>query len=109
MIKNLTTSKVIAEENLICKTLHSKARGLMFRKPQSLVMIFDKPQKVSLHMMFVKFTIDVFYLDENKKAIEIVRNFKPWTGYTPKSKANYVIEVPSEIEAEASIGDVFEF
>ena len=44
-------------------------------------------------MFFVFYKIDVLYLDENKKVIEIKKNFKPFSSYTPKNKAKYVIEL----------------
>jgi len=78
------------------KVVHSalgKARGLMFSKKKNLVFVFDKEQIVPLHMMFVFFPIDVYFLDKNKRVVEIRKNFKPFSCYRPKKKAMYVVEI----------------
>ncbi|HLC52364.1 MAG TPA: DUF192 domain-containing protein [Candidatus Nanoarchaeia archaeon] len=95
---------MILNNPLICKSFLSQARGLMFRRPQDLVMIFKKPKGISLHMFFVFYPIDVFLLKENKEVIEIKRNFKPFTIYKSKNKAKYIIETPS-LGQNVKIGD----
>ena len=45
-------------------------------------------------MFFVFFPIDVLFLDEDKKVVEIKKKFEPFTLYNPKNKAKYVIELP---------------
>jgi len=68
-------------------------RGLMFRKKQNLIMIFDKEKKVSLHMFFVFYLIDVLILNEKKEILEIKRNFKPFSFWNSKEKGKYVAEL----------------
>ena len=77
----------------ICKSIISQARGLMFRRKQNLVMILNKEKKISLHMFFVFFPIDVLILDKNKRIIEIKRNFKPGKIWNSKKKGKYVVEL----------------
>ena len=93
MINNKTTNKVISKKELVCTNFFSHARGLMFRKRQNLVMAFKKPRRVRLHMCFVFFPIDILVLDENKKIVEIKRDFKPWTFWNSKTKGKYVVEL----------------
>jgi len=89
---------------IICKSILSKARGQMFRlKPKNMVFVFDKLQKVSLHMLFVFFPIDVVFLDSEFRVIEIKENFRPLSFYTPKLKAKYVVEVPAGFVNEKKI------
>lgn len=79
---------------IYCKNLFSKAIGQMFRfKPATMIFWFDEEQYVPLHMMFVFFSIDVIYLNNNKEIIELVKGLKPFGYYNPKSKAYYVIEL----------------
>lgn len=92
---------------IVCNSPWSKARGLMFSSKKSLVFAFDKDKHVPLHMMFVFFPIDVYYLNANKQVIEVKKNFKPFTFYTPKNKARFVLEVPSP--SSFSVGDVVSF
>ena len=44
-------------------------------------------------MFFVFYPIDVLILDENKKVVEIKRNFKPFTVWNSKEKGKYVVEI----------------
>ena len=110
MIKNKTAKKVIAKNEKICSSIISKTIGLMFSpRKKSLVFVFNKEQKVPLHMFFVFFPIDVLFLDSNKKVVELKRNFKPFRLYNPTKKARYVIELPSGLDKITKIGDKLSF
>ncbi len=93
MIHNLTTNTIISRHEKICKTLFSQALGLIFRKKQNLLMIFPEERKVSLHMLFVFYPIDVLVVGENMKIKEIKRNLKPFTFWNSKEKGKYVVEL----------------
>ena len=89
--------EIISKEEIVCKTIRSQARGLMFRrKKHNLIMTFPKERKISLHMFFVFYPIDVLVLDKDKKVIEIKENFKPFTFWTAKQKGKYLIELGKE-------------
>ncbi len=77
----------------ICDSIWGKTRGLMFSRKKNLVFVFDEEKITGLHMCFVFFPIDVLFLDENKRIIEIKRNFRPFRFYTSKNKARYVVEL----------------
>jgi uncharacterized protein len=95
MIINQTRGFTIANSFLRCRSAWSKARGLMFRQPQALLMEFSKPQKVSLHMAFVFFSIDVAFLDSKWRVVELKREFRPFGFYRPKARASFILEVPA--------------
>lgn len=79
----------------------------MFSSPKTLVFEFSKEKIAPLHMFFVFFTIDVIFLDKNKKIVEIKENFRPFTFYNPKNKAKYVLELEKGIikRTSSKIGD----
>jgi len=91
----------------VCRSAWSKARGLMFSRKKSVVFAFEQDTHVPLHMLFVFFPIDVYYLDRNQKVIETKKSFCPFTFYTPKCKARYVVEIPSP--SAMKVGDVIGF
>ncbi len=112
MLKNKKNNKILAKQSKPCKNLLSKAIGLMFsKKNKSLFFIFNKEKKIPLHMFFVFYPIDVLFLNKNKKVVEIKENLKPFTFYTPKNKAKYVIELPNGTtkKTETGIGDTISF
>ena len=87
--------KIICDAQ-VCKSMWSKGLGLMFSlRPRALLFIFDKEQKAGLHMFFVFFPIDVVFMDKDWKIVEIKENFRPWTLYNPKKKAQFVLELPT--------------
>jgi len=86
--------QIISDNELICKSMWSQARGLMLRRrKQNLIMVFPKERKISLHNFFVLYPIDVILLNKNKEVMEIKENFRPFTFFTPKNKCQYLIEL----------------
>ena len=67
----------------------------MFKKniDYGLVFIIKAKNRFSsgIHTSFMKFNIDVYFLDENLKIFDI-QTLKPWEKYTPLKKADYIIE-----------------
>lgn len=83
---------------IFCESIFSKMRGQMFRSyAKNMVFVFEKEQKVPLHMMFVFFSIDVLFLDSSCRVVELIEGLKPFRFYSPKNKAKYVVEVPSGV------------
>ena len=98
MLKNKTRNIILTKKVNFCSSAFSKFRGLMFSKEikdKALVFVFDEEKKVSLHMFFVFYPIDVLFLDKNKKIVELKKNFKPFRTHVPNKKAKYVVELPN--------------
>ncbi len=74
----------------------SKMRGLMFRRDipddYAMIFVFSKPVDVSVHMLFMRFPIDVIFLNQDKIIIDIAR-LNPWTGYRRVRGVAYFIEM----------------
>lgn len=104
---------VLAEDYILCESVSSKARGLMFRdksyaEDHCLIFPFNEEKYQSLHMFFVFFPIDLIFLDGDFKVVEIKRRFSPFTVYNSERKSKYVIELPQGAVASSGtkIGDV---
>ncbi|MEM3373871.1 MAG: DUF192 domain-containing protein [Candidatus Woesearchaeota archaeon] len=113
MIYNKTKNILICKEKKILNNVIEKAIGLMFSKPikdKGYIFVFEKSQRVSLHMFFVFFPIDVVFLDENKRVVEIKENFRPFTFYSSKNKIKFFIEIPQGlIKNKIEINDILSF
>ena len=114
MIQNVRNGKIIAVKKRECRSIFSRAKGLMYSKrikDEGLVFFFDKEKITSLHMFFVFFPIDVLFLDKNKKVIDVKENFKPFTFYANKKPAMYVIELPQDAikKTNTKLGDRISF
>jgi len=89
--------KAIAKFAEIYKTPWKKAKGMMFEpSPRFLIFTFRKPKLVSLHNLFVFFPLDILFLNDKKKVVEIKEDFRPFSFYFPFNKAKYIIEAPKK-------------
>lgn len=113
MIKNISNSKIIIENAVICRNFLSKFLGLMFSRKKNTALVFEfaKEYFISLHMFFVFYPIDVIFLDKNKIVVDLKENFKSFTLYTSKRKAMFAIEMPDGTikKTKTGIGDIIEF
>ncbi|NQU98675.1 DUF192 domain-containing protein [Candidatus Woesearchaeota archaeon] len=114
MITNTTKGKILVKKNKICVSSWSQAKGLMFARKQidfGLIFEFKKLKKTSLHMIFVFYPIDVLFLDENKRVVDLKEDFKPFGFYNSKKRVKYVIELPLYTIkfSNTSINDIIDF
>ena len=67
---------------LIADSFLTRLAGLMFRKklPEATGLLLTFCNCV--HMCFMRFAIDVIYVDPNFRVIKIVKNLKPWIGFS---------------------------
>ena len=80
-------------EIIIADSFFTRFVGLMFRqKLPAATGLFLAPCN-SVHMCFMRFAIDVVYLDKDYKIIKVVKNLKPWIGLSMCSKAWAVLEI----------------
>ena len=62
-----------------------------------------------IHTSFMKFNIDVYFLDKDLKIFDI-KTLKPWESYTPTKKAEYIIEFKENtMKNKLKKGDEIEF
>jgi len=88
---------------------------LMLRKDPENGMILKLPssrsrQGSAIHMFFMRFPLDIVFLDDDKKVVDMV-SIRPWKTYTPKSPAKYVLELEegSINNYKLEIGDEMDF
>ena len=104
----------IAKNIEFASSLLDKISGLMFRKcirpDHAMIFILDKPSPVNIHMLFMRFPIDVLFLDERKRISGLFR-LNPWTGFKGMKNIKYVIEMGAgTIERHnLSVGGQMEF
>lgn len=111
--KSKFNQEIIAENCKVLKTNKEFAKGLMFtfKMKNPLIFSFDDEKKLNFHMFFVFYPIDIVFLNENKKVIDLKENFKPFTIYNPKSKIKYALELPAGTIKEKKIqtNDLLDF
>lgn len=98
MLYNNTTNKAVCKKVREADTMLSRGLGLMLKRKKSvdycLAFSFPKPTRIgaSTHTMFMLFPIDIVYLDEEKRVVEIKNNVRPWRLQKPSQKIKHFIE-----------------
>ena len=113
-IYNKTKSNLISEAKL-ADTFISRTCGLMFKKvlkeDRGLLIKYNPRLKSrTIHCFFMRFTIDLIFIDGNKRVIDL-KTLPPWRIYTPKGMPSWVLEVNEGVieEKNVELGDVLEF
>ncbi len=111
-VVEINNYKIIAD---IADTPASRRKGLGGRekleKGRGMLFVFDEPDIYPFWMKDMRFPIDIIWILDDK-VVEIWEDAPPPTGsniprYTPKNKANFVLEIPAgEVERyNIKIGD----
>ena len=98
---------VVCERCEVPKSSFARARGLLGRsglEPGGGMLIDAAP---SVHMFFMRFPIDVVFLDRDWKVVRVVHRLRPWR-VAGARRAVAALELPAGAAAEAGIeeGDV---
>lgn len=91
MVKNLVYNLEIIAEIFIADSFIKRFLGFMFRKKPHHEAILIKPCN-SIHTFFMKFPIDVLFIDENMEVIRKIDSLKPGKIIMPQKKCKMVIE-----------------
>lgn len=61
----------------------------------------------TIHMYFMRFPIDVLFVNKNNQVVYILENFKPWQVSRRIEESKYVIELPVDTiqNSNTHIGD----
>lgn len=91
---NQTKNTVVAENVFLADSLFRRIKGLLgrttFDKGQALII---KPCN-SIHTFFMRFPIDVLFVDKNNKIIQAIPGVRPFKLTKIYFQANSVIELP---------------
>ncbi len=78
---------------IVADSFLTRLAGLMFRKklPPETGLLLTPCN--SVHMCFMRFSIDVVYLDKEYKILKVVKNLRPWIGMSLCSQAWAALEL----------------
>lgn len=106
---------LLATNVTIADTLLSAARGLMFRStiPDNFALVMEVggnsafpftsgPPRQFVHMLFVRMSLDVIWLDDDE--VVKVKRMKPWRS-VGVAQADRILELPAGSADDVSVGD----
>lgn len=106
---NTTKNQIIAKELLVADTFYKRLKGLLGKSnlPDGTALwIKDCP---SVHTFFMKFNIDVIFIDKHMRVTQVVENLKPWRFtrfFQYKNKSCIELSSLEEISTKVSRGDI---
>ena len=103
MVKNLVFNLEIIAKIFIADSFIKRFLGYMFHKTPHYEAILIKPCN-SIHTFFMKFPIDVLFLNENMEVLKKIEGLKPRKIIMPQKKCNMVIEGKAGIFKNIKVG-----
>ena len=102
---NQRTDEALANRVEVAVTRRARRKGLLGRsglEPASALIIAP----CSIHTMFMRFDIDVVFVDEDGRAVKVVRGMTPWR-IAVDPTAHAVVELPagSLRDGQVNVGD----
>ncbi len=89
------SGKALAENVQVAESFFERLKGLMFiREMKGHDGLFIKNTN-SVHNCFVRFPLDLVFVNNDMQVIKIIRNFKPWRFTRIYFKARHVLELPA--------------
>ena len=107
MILNKTTDELINIKITCANTFFKRFKGLMGKRDIDYAVLFYNLKGSSVHTHFMKFDIDVYFLDKNRVIFEKAC-LKPWKFHKPKKQAYYILETKKD-KLKLKIGDCLDF
>ena len=102
---NKITGKVLATRLTIADTFWSRLVGLQFRRALEAGDALLLVPCNSVHTCFVRFPLDVIFLDRNGSILAIRRNLRPWRMALGPRKGHAVIEFVAGVK-DIHVGEV---
>jgi uncharacterized membrane protein (UPF0127 family) len=107
LIYNATKTTYVTKNASLAKTFLQRLLGLMGKKDVDLDYGLVIVPCNQVHMMFMRFTLDIVYLDKAGIVIAIDKGLKPWTFGKRRPKSKQVIEFKGDFISDTiEIGDV---
>ena len=116
---NATRKKALSKDAVLANSFLSRMRGLILSPKRDMVLDagFDDVPATSIHMLLMKYPIDVVWVDDAMTVVDVKRGIQPfhpfklrtWRIYRPQKPARYVVELGKGELGTTQQGDVVQF
>ena len=106
-IVNRTRQCTLADKVAVADSFSSRMTGLLNRDTLDVGEALIITHCQSIHMFFMRFAIDVIFVDRADRVVGLVKNIKPFRLSGIYFKANNVIELPAGAidQSKTALGD----
>ena len=91
-ILNKTQNTILASKAAVAKFFYQRMKGLLGRRSLSRGEALIIPRCQCIHMFFMRFGIDVLFIDKYENVVGLVEKIKPFQISPFFRKASYAIE-----------------
>lgn len=109
------TGEALVPQARWCDSFGSKLRGFTWRRAlapgEGLVLVQPNDSRINsaIHMLFVFFSLGVFWVNDAGHVVDAVLA-RPWRlHYAPRVPARYVVETHPDVLSHVQIGDEIHF
>ncbi len=92
IIKNVS-GVVLLSDVKVASDFLSRLFGMLFVNPEIGPSAIWFPNCNSIHMLFMRFPLDLIFLNRNRKIVKIAMNVRPWTPVVGCREAESVLEL----------------
>jgi uncharacterized membrane protein (UPF0127 family) len=111
IVSNPHRGTVLGEAIQVADTAVRRVKGLLGREclEDGQGLLFKGCS--SLHTLFMRFPIDIVFMDKNRKVLKVSRNVKPFKFVAAPWRAYYALELPTNAitRSETRVGDHLTF
>jgi len=110
-VRNKTKNTIVVEEALMADTFWRRLIGLMGKPELEENSGIILTPCNSVHTLFMRFPIDVIFLNNKLEVLLIKQNLRPWSISPIVANAKYVLEVNAgkTLASHTEIGDSIDF
>jgi uncharacterized protein len=103
---NQRTDEALAQHVEVAVTRRARRKGLLGREGLGASCALVLAPCAAIHTMFMRFDIDAVFVDDDGRAVKVVRNLVPWR-IAANASAHAVVEFPAGTlrDADVTVGD----
>jgi hypothetical protein len=104
-ILNVTKGTVVAEDIAVARSFWGRFRGLMLRRALASGEALLIEPGASIHTAFMRFPIDVVFLDREKRVVKVAENVRPFRAALSRGHSALELNAGSAGKANVVKGD----
>ncbi|TYQ17662.1 UNVERIFIED_CONTAM: hypothetical protein Cloal_0020 [Acetivibrio alkalicellulosi] len=111
IVKNISKNTILASNCKVANTFFKRFLGLMFKKYLPLGQGLLITPCNSIHMFFMKFPLDIVFIDKGQTVVYTIENITPWKCSKIIKTSYSVLELPVGTikNTQTTVGDKIGF